>query len=76
MAPKYTNEPIAIVGSACKFPGASSNPSKLWSLLKEPRDLLREVPEDRFSAKGFYHVDGEHHGVSVHSTPSQSVGLR
>ncbi|EPE06001.1 lovastatin nonaketide synthase [Ophiostoma piceae UAMH 11346] len=57
-------EPIAVVGSSCRLPGGSSSPSKLWSLLKEPRDLLREVPHSRFNVQGFYHEDGEHHGAT------------
>lgn len=28
--PSYKNEPIAIIGSGCRFPGDSSRPSKLW----------------------------------------------
>jgi hybrid polyketide synthase/nonribosomal peptide synthetase ACE1 len=55
-------EPIAIVGSGCRFPGEASSPSKLWELLKEPRDVLKEI--DRFSVDGFYHKDGHHHGTS------------
>ncbi|KAI1778541.1 Nonribosomal peptide synthetase 14 [Hypoxylon cercidicola] len=61
-APK---EPIAIIGSGCRFPGDSTSPSKLWELLHSPRDLTREVPpESRFNPKGFYNADGEHHGAS------------
>ncbi|XWW99229.1 hypothetical protein V2A60_007238 [Cordyceps javanica] len=55
-------EPIAIVGSACRFPGDATSPSKLWDLLKAPRDLSREV--ERFNAKAFYHENGHHHGAS------------
>ncbi|RAL11483.1 lovastatin nonaketide synthase [Aspergillus homomorphus CBS 101889] len=57
-------EPIALIGSACRFPGESDTPSKLWELLKQPRDLLRKVPQDRFNADAFYHQDGKHHGTS------------
>ncbi|KAJ0414063.1 Nonribosomal peptide synthetase 14 [Aspergillus carlsbadensis] len=58
-------EPIAIIGTGCRFPGGSTCPSKLWELLYAPRDLTREVPSDsRFNPKGFYNVDGEHHGAS------------
>ena len=59
-----TSEPIAIIGSACRFPGDSTSPSKLWELLKNPRDLSQEIPSDRFNAQGFYHPDGEHHGTT------------
>jgi acyl transferase domain-containing protein len=58
----YVNEPIAVIGSGCRFPGGSSSPSKLWDLLKKPRDVASKI--DRFSADGFYHKDGSHHGTS------------
>ncbi|KAJ5247638.1 hypothetical protein N7468_002621 [Penicillium chermesinum] len=58
------NEPIAIVGSACRFPGDAISPSKLWELVKEPRDVLSLIPKSRFNAAAFYHPDGSHHGTS------------
>jgi hybrid polyketide synthase/nonribosomal peptide synthetase ACE1 len=61
---KQTNEPIALIGSACRFAGGVSCPSKLWELLKEPRDILSDIPDSRFSADGFYHRDGTYHGRS------------
>ncbi|KAH7043971.1 hybrid PKS-NRPS, partial [Macrophomina phaseolina] len=57
-----TKEPIAIIGSGCRFPGGSSSPSKLWDLLRNPRDVLREFPEDRLRLPNFYNKNGEHHG--------------
>lgn len=57
-------EPIAIVGSACRFPGGATSPSKLWELLKEPRDVLTEIPRSRFNPDAFYHPDSSHHGTS------------
>ncbi|KAF5675208.1 polyketide synthase [Fusarium circinatum] len=58
------NEPIAIIGSACRFPGDSSSPSKLWDLLKAPHDLLTKVPPNRYNADAFYHADSKHHGTT------------
>lgn len=58
------NEPIAIVGSGCRFPGGASSPSKLWDLLSRPRDILTPIPPARFEARGFYHEDGEYSGHS------------
>ncbi|KAH7127284.1 hypothetical protein EDB81DRAFT_907428 [Dactylonectria macrodidyma] len=55
-------EPIAIVGSSCRFPGGASSPSKLWELLEKPRDVVQEIPASRFSTKAFHHPDGQHHG--------------
>ncbi|KAF4119349.1 hypothetical protein GMORB2_4868 [Geosmithia morbida] len=57
-------EPIAIVGSGCRFPGDSTSPSKLWSLIREPRDVVCEIPPERFNTTGFYHADGNHHGTT------------
>ncbi|KAA6407229.1 MAG: hypothetical protein FRX48_09031 [Lasallia pustulata] len=61
---KVGNEPIAIIGSGCRFPGGSDSPSKLWELLRQPRDLLSQIPASRFSAKAFYHPDALYHGHS------------
>ncbi|KAI9661732.1 MAG: putative Hybrid PKS-NRPS biosynthetic cluster [Bathelium mastoideum] len=57
-------EPIAIVGSACRFAGGADSPSKLWELLRNPRDLLKEIPNERFNPNGYYHKDGSHHGTT------------
>jgi len=59
---KGVNEPIAVIGSGCRFPGGADSPSKLWELLKQPRDLLSKVPNDRFNVDSFYHPDGSFHG--------------
>ncbi|WP_231950386.1 type I polyketide synthase [Allokutzneria albata] len=40
-------EPIAIVGMACRLPGADSV-DELWDLLAEGRDATSETPADRF----------------------------
>lgn len=58
------SEPIAIVGSGCRFTGEATSPAKLWELLKDPKDLTREVPKERFNVDGFYHPDGEYHGTT------------
>ncbi|KAI1177826.1 putative polyketide synthase [Nemania sp. FL0916] len=61
---KAFNEPIAIIGTACRFPGSLDSPSKLWNILQHPKDLLVKIPKERFNAKAFYHPDGSHHGTS------------
>jgi acyl transferase domain-containing protein len=58
------SEPIAIVGSGCRFAGNVQSPSKLWDLLIDPPDLTRDVPRIRFNPEGFYHPDGEYHGTT------------
>lgn len=62
--PRKPNEPIAVVGSACRFAGDATSPSKLWEVLRDPQDLVQEIPESRFSAQGFYHPDGSRPGHS------------
>ena len=57
-------EPIAIVGSGCRFPGRSDSPSSLWNLLQDPRDISKDITQDRFNPKGYYHPDGTHHGTT------------
>jgi acyl transferase domain-containing protein len=60
---RYTkNEPIAIIGSGCRFAGDSTSPSKLWGLLEAPEDIVKEIPRSRFHAAGFHHTDGSYHG--------------
>lgn len=56
------SEPIAVIGSACRFPGDLSTPSKLWSFLIKPHDVQSQVPKDRFNIDAFHHPDGSHHG--------------
>ena len=64
MSAQQIPEPIAIVGSSCRFPGGSNTPSALWDLLKAPRDVGKKIPDDRFNPDGFHHPDGTHHGAA------------
>ncbi|KAF4510367.1 hypothetical protein G6O67_002257 [Ophiocordyceps sinensis] len=58
------NEPIAIIGSGCRFPGGAHTPARLWEELKAPRDLLGEVPKNRFNIDSFWRPDGGGQGRS------------
>ena len=42
-----TDEPIAIVGMACRFPGGVNSPEDLWDMVIQGRDVLTEFPNDR-----------------------------
>ncbi|KAF7155441.1 hypothetical protein CNMCM5623_007512 [Aspergillus felis] len=59
-----TPEPIAIIGSACRFPGGSNTPSKLWELLRNPHDVLQKIPPNRYDPGAYYHPDPTHHGTT------------
>jgi myxalamid-type polyketide synthase MxaE and MxaD len=59
-----TQPGIAIIGIGCRFPGAP-NPSTYWQLLKDGRDMIREVPPDRWDLRRFYHPDGSLPGKSI-----------
>ena len=56
------HDPAVIVGLACRVPGAR-NPSQLWSLIEEQRDMQRKMPADRFNVDGFYHPNGANKGT-------------
>jgi acyl transferase domain-containing protein len=45
---RRVSEPIAIVGMACRFPGAVTTPEAYWTLLREGVDAVSEVPADRW----------------------------
>ncbi|MBO4270226.1 type I polyketide synthase [Microbispora triticiradicis] len=46
-------EPIAIVGMACRLPGARS-PEQLWELLCRGENTISEIPADRFPVEEVY----------------------
>jgi hypothetical protein len=74
-APLPGGDPAVIVGMACRVPGAS-NPSDLWDLIEQQRDVQRKMPETRFSVDSFYHPDGKNKGtVLVHAILSLIIIL-
>ncbi|WP_438860733.1 type I polyketide synthase [Actinoplanes cyaneus] len=46
-APARTDEPIAIIGMACRFPGGVRSPEDLWRVLRDGVDTISGFPADR-----------------------------
>ncbi|MFF5175158.1 SDR family NAD(P)-dependent oxidoreductase [Micromonospora sp. NPDC000089] len=40
-------EPVAIVGMSCRFPGGIRTPEQLWEVVASGRDVMTEFPTDR-----------------------------
>ncbi|BBY80875.1 putative polyketide synthase [Mycolicibacterium pulveris] len=51
--PDEAGDRFAIVGYAARFPGAR-DADEFWSLLREGREAISEVPKDRWNAEEFY----------------------
>ncbi|MGX1974965.1 SDR family NAD(P)-dependent oxidoreductase [Streptomyces kronopolitis] len=49
--------PIAVIGMGCRLPGAS-DPAQFWEALLAGRDLVTEVPADRWDTASLYNPDG------------------
>jgi acyl transferase domain-containing protein len=59
------DEPIAIVGMACRYPGDARNPKDLWELVLAHRDAITEMPTDRhWDLNTLFHPDPDHPGTS------------
>ncbi|THA40901.1 type I polyketide synthase [Streptomyces sp. A1547] len=60
------DEPIAIVGMACRLPGGVSDPDGLWQLVSEGREGMSPFPDDRgWDLDGLYGPDPDRTGASA-----------
>ncbi|NVJ08010.1 SDR family NAD(P)-dependent oxidoreductase, partial [Myxococcus sp. AM001] len=55
----HADEPIAIIGMACRFPGDADSPEAYWRLLRDGVDATTEVPADRWDVDALFDVDPE-----------------
>lgn len=58
------NEPVAIIGMSCRFPGAN-DPEAFWQLLVNGVDAISEVPADRWPKQAFFHPDPATPGKTI-----------
>ena len=57
--------PLAVVGLGCRFPGGADDPDALWSLLEEGRDVIGEVPRERWESGEWFDPDPERPGTTT-----------
>ncbi|WP_189525043.1 type I polyketide synthase [Nostoc sp. 'Peltigera membranacea cyanobiont' 232] len=55
--PQQEEDPVVIVGMACRFPGGANDLESFWQLLEQGKDAVREIPGDRWDMKAWYHPD-------------------
>ncbi|WP_348262267.1 SDR family NAD(P)-dependent oxidoreductase [Telmatobacter sp. DSM 110680] len=59
------NEPLAIIGIGCRFPGSANSPQAFWEMLCAGTDAIREIPPDRWSIPAHYDPAPGRDGKSV-----------
>lgn len=63
-------EPIVIVGAACRLPGEASTLGSLWDMVSQTKTGHGKVPSDRWDCDTWYHPDPDRKGgVSAQVEP-------
>ncbi len=52
-----TNDPIAIIGMSCRFPGGANSPEEFWQTLISGRNVISDIPASRWNKHEYYDAD-------------------
>ena len=54
---RQRDEPIALVGMSCRFPGGANDTESFWRMLCDGVNAIREIPAERWDVDAFYDPD-------------------
>ena len=51
---RSSNEPVAIVGIGCRYPGGVRDPDSFWDVISKGIDTITDIPPNRFNVEDLY----------------------